>query len=122
MVSQNDYKTRFAEAMKMSGTDEHALAKAVGTSYQAIKKVLLGTTKMMSAENNSVAASFMAVDSDWLATGKGQPRGAKVWPFTTELLAACRGADPAKLRQAENAARNVLDMDLLPRSESAAAA
>lgn len=110
-----DYKDRFAEAMRLAGLDEHAIAKGLDVSYQAIKKVLLGTTKMLRADNNVFAARLMSVDPDWLATGSGSARGPKVWPFSPELLAAASAADPQQRRQAENAARSCLDLDALPR-------
>lgn len=33
MVQTREYKDRFAEAMRLSGKDEHAIAKAVEVSY-----------------------------------------------------------------------------------------
>lgn len=115
MVQTREYKDRFAEAMRLSGKDVHGVAEAVDVSYQAVKKVLNGTTKMLKADHNVVAAHAMAVDSEWLATGKGQARGRRVWPLSPELLDALHAADAQEVRRAENAARNVLNMDPLPR-------
>jgi transcriptional regulator with XRE-family HTH domain len=104
---KSEYRERFAEAMTLAGVSTHDVAKALKLSYQAIKKVLEGRSKMMAADNNVAAAKFMQVDSEWLATGVGQPRGGHVWPLSTELLAALDAADVATRRRAENAARSV---------------
>lgn len=111
----DDYASRFARAMKLANMDIRAVADAVGVSYQAVKKVLEGTTKMMAADNNFVAAHVMKVDAEWLARGVGEPRSANAWPLSRELLDAVRGADATAAWKAENAARNVLDMEPLPR-------
>lgn len=76
-----EYKDRFAEAMRLAGVAEHQVAAALGISYQAVKKVLAGTTSALTALNNSVAATYMKVDADWLATGLGTARSERVWPF-----------------------------------------
>lgn len=47
------------------------LAKELGVSYVAVKKVLDGQTHAFTAENNSRAAAFLGVSPDWLATGEG---------------------------------------------------
>lgn len=70
---------------------------------------------MLKADHNVVAAHEMAVDSEWLATGKGKARSERVWPLSAELLAALHAADAHSVRRAENAARNVLNLDPLPR-------
>jgi len=101
--------------MKMAGVDEHAMAKALDVSYQAIKKVLLGTSKMLRADNNVRAAQFLRVDSEWLATGQGSPAGGKSWPFTAEVLDTHRGQEAEHLRRAENQLRVYLEMPILPR-------
>lgn len=48
------------------------LAKELGVSYVAVKKVLDGQTRAFTAENNSRAAAFLGVNPDWLATGEGE--------------------------------------------------
>lgn len=45
------------------------LARALGVSYQAVRKVLQGG--QFGTENNAAAARRLGVNSDWLATGKG---------------------------------------------------
>lgn len=69
-----EYKDRLALAMKDAGKNESELAGSLKVSYQAIKKVLAGTTNALTAANNSNAAKFLGVDSHWLATGNGQQK------------------------------------------------
>lgn len=66
-----EYRERLAAAMKRANLDTTALRKAMGVSYQAVKRVLDGKTGAFSAENNSKAAQVLGVDSDWLASGEG---------------------------------------------------
>lgn len=116
MPERTDYTERLHAAMRLAGLDPsasgsvRALSEALHCTYQAAKKALEGSTKMLNAENNVVAAHFLRVDSEWLATGEGEPRGPLVWPLSSELLAACRAADRTSLRRAENAARAALDL------------
>lgn len=111
-----DYTDRLNAAMRLHGLDPdkpdgvRALAQGLGFSYQAAKKAIDGGTKMLAADNNVAAARLLRVDSEWLATGDGEPRGAKVWPLSTELLEACRAASAEAIRRAENAARGALGM------------
>lgn len=81
-----EYKDRLAEAMSACGMTAAQLATALGTSYQAVKKVLDGKSSAFTAANNSIAAKLMNVSPDWLATGTG-PRergeGSVTWPFST---------------------------------------
>lgn len=55
--------------MKDAKVDTTELARAMGLSYQAVRKVLLGGE--FSARNNAKAAAILGVSSDWLATGEG---------------------------------------------------
>lgn len=96
--------------MKLAGASEHDLAKALGVSYQAIKKVLLGTTKMLKADHNLLAAKYLRVDSEWLATGEGSARGERVWPLSQELLRAILAAEAVDRETVENTARSVLKL------------
>jgi SOS-response transcriptional repressor LexA len=66
-----DYKDRLASAMKRAHVSIQALADELGISYQAVRKVLRGETKSLTATNNELAAAFLRVPSNWLATGKG---------------------------------------------------
>jgi hypothetical protein len=114
------YAGRLQAAMRHAGKapeDSKAagwLAEKLGVSYQAAKKAINGETKMLAADNNVKAAHALKVNSEWLATGRGSMLG-PAWPFSDVLLTAIHRCDPAQQRQAENAARNVLDMEPLPR-------
>jgi transcriptional regulator with XRE-family HTH domain len=119
IAEPGDYKDRFATAMELSGKDVHAIAKDLGVTYQAIKKILNGSTKMPRADHSAIAAGAMKVDSVWLATGAGTPRGAHVWPFSEDLLAAAIAADASTQRQLENVARATLGLPTLPVQSSA---
>lgn len=66
--------------MKEAGIGTADLARAMGISYQAVRKVVLGGQFGM--ENNAAAAKLLGVSSDWLATGKGQARPAGVAPIS----------------------------------------
>jgi len=119
-MDPGDYQSRLKWAMGRVSMDVPALAKALGVSYQAVKKATEGGTKMLAADNHMRTAQLLRVDALWLATGEGTYRGQG--PLTAELQAALAKADPAAIRRAENAARAALDMDPLPRSETALAA
>lgn len=83
-----DYKDRLAQAMRAADVDAHALAKAIKFTYTGVMKALKGGdkgTSAMTAANNSRAARFLCVDPDWLATGEGQMRSEKVWPFADAI-------------------------------------
>lgn len=67
-----EYKDRLREAMETAGVSTTRLARELDVSYQAVKKVLLGGSAAFNTENNAAAARFLGVNSDWLATGKGQ--------------------------------------------------
>jgi hypothetical protein len=114
------YAARLQEAMRAAGRDPADtasvgwLAERLGVSYQAARKALSGDTKALTAENNVKAARVLGVSSEWLATGDG-PRSGAGSPFSADLLRAIEAAPPSVRRQAENAARNVLDLDPLPR-------
>ncbi len=87
----------------MPGMTASLLANKMGMTYQGVKKVLDGRSKAFSASNNAKAAGLLNVNSDWLATGRGErtlaniqatstspiQRGAAtaVWPFATASLA-----------------------------------
>lgn len=67
------YRDRLAKAMAEAKIGVAELAKELGVSYQAVRKVLTGGTKSMNAKNNTKAARFLKVDADWLATGTPPP-------------------------------------------------
>lgn len=66
------YKDRLSEAMRDAGVKTQALADALGVSYQACRKVLIGETNSFTAANNSRAAEFLGVSPSWLADGTGE--------------------------------------------------
>ena len=66
-----EYKDRLDEAMKKEGMAPTALAASLGVSYQAVKKVLDGSTRAFTAANNARAAAALKVNPNWLATGQG---------------------------------------------------
>lgn len=68
------FQNRLQQAMRSAGVSTQALADAMGTSYQAIRKAEHGQSKSFSAANNEKAARFLNVTSKWLATGEGPMR------------------------------------------------
>lgn len=77
------------ERKKVSRAD---LAKAIGRSPQAIGQVINGTTKALTAENNSLAAIYLGINPDWLATGEGEMvlAGSRVEPPNIVTLPPAR--------------------------------
>lgn len=71
--------------MKAAEVSTTALAKALGVSYQAVRKVLLGG--QFGTDNNAAAARVLNVSSDWLATGKG-PRHTRERPERPNVTSA----------------------------------
>lgn len=65
-----DYCERLHEAMLLRTVSVSMLAKEIGVTYQAVKKVLDGKSAALSAENNARAARFLKINSYWLATGE----------------------------------------------------
>lgn len=120
-----EYKDRLKVAMGKTVTVQQ-LASAIGLSYQAIKKVVDGKSKALSAENNSKAARFLKVRADWLATGDGEMHPKKItaavvdmvpraagWPFSDEVLRKLATADTVKVRKCENLVRFELGIPML---------
>lgn len=66
------YGSRLHAALERKNTSREDLAKAIGRTPQAVGQVINGTTKALTAENNSRAAAFLGVNPDWLATGEGE--------------------------------------------------
>lgn len=67
-----EYKDRLIDAMKGANMTVTSLAKELGISYQAVKKVIRGDTSAFNAANNSRAAQTLNLKSHWLATGEGE--------------------------------------------------
>jgi hypothetical protein len=71
------YKERIRLAMgggDISTDAMRGLARHIGISYQAVKKLVdpEGGSNTLSVENSARAARHLGVSSDWLATGEGQ--------------------------------------------------
>jgi transcriptional regulator with XRE-family HTH domain len=67
-----EYKDRLIEAMKLSEMTVAGLAKALGMSYQGVKKVVNGKSASFGLTNNQRAAQALGVNADWLAGGQGR--------------------------------------------------
>jgi hypothetical protein len=91
-----DYQQRLLDSMKHASVDEHALAKALQVSYQAVKKVTEGKTNAFNAYNNAKAAQFLGVGSGyWLATGEPEPQAAQYSPQALDVARSLDAiADP----------------------------
>lgn len=81
------YSERLTLAMQRRGVNVTSLAKALGLTYQGVKRVVDGHSKAFTAANNDEAAKYLGVSPGWLATGKGDMEtGAidtsEIWPFT----------------------------------------
>jgi phage repressor protein C with HTH and peptisase S24 domain len=79
-----DYGARLKSAMAEAKLEAGDLAREMGITYQAVKKILDGLSNAFSARNNTLAARVLKVRSDWLATGEG-PR---VLPDDAPLFAS----------------------------------
>lgn len=109
-----NYKDRLAAAMKASGNTDAQLAKSLGVSIQAVRKVAAGTTTAFTAENNSKAAQFLRVDPDWLATGAGEMISEKVWPFVLVTPRQIQSLNAKHLEMVQKFALDLLETQLLP--------
>lgn len=93
-------------------------ARAHGGLTMAKLGEAVGRTKanVSGWENGRHEPSISQIDMISKLTGYPPPWVTdESWPLTHEMLAALRRADSARIRQAENAARNVLELDPLPR-------
>jgi transcriptional regulator with XRE-family HTH domain len=75
-----EYWSRLESAMKARSVSLADLAKHLGLTIQAVRKLPDGKTKELSATNNAKAAKFLGVDPSWLAIGE-----ASSWPFSTDI-------------------------------------
>lgn len=64
------YAERIERALKHAQLTPKDLQDHLGVSYQAMKKLMNGISKSLSAENHVRAARFLGVNSFWLATGE----------------------------------------------------
>lgn len=85
MVAANGYDERFAALLRERGITAGDMAGCMKLSYQAVKKIVDGKSKMMAADNNARAAAILGVDSDWLATGEGSRERSKA-PYSASAL------------------------------------
>ncbi len=74
MVTRSStYAQRLSEAIAAKGVTKSELARHLGISPQALSHVFTGHTRSFTAENNVRAATFLGVDSAWLAAGDSAP-------------------------------------------------
>lgn len=83
MVEKTEFKDRLASAMKEAGASVNDVAKACEISYQAVVKLVKGTSKEMTGTNLVATAKLLKVDPIWLATGEGEARPK---PISAEAL------------------------------------
>lgn len=69
---------RIKLAIRQSGKTKKALASAVGVSPSAVTQWTNGSTKSFEGENLVKVARFLGVSPDWLASGTGEMKPAKV--------------------------------------------
>lgn len=88
-ITMVTYRERIIQCIGGCGPENiKRLATAAEISYPGAKKIVDGTSKALNAPNNSKAAKHFKVDSDWLATGEGEMRSARVWPFGDSITPA----------------------------------
>ncbi|RSF09281.1 S24 family peptidase [Achromobacter aegrifaciens] len=94
------YADRLLLAMRQRDVDVTTLAKALGMSYQGVKRVTEGKSKAFTAANNEEAAHFLRVSPRWLATGQGEMDAGAIrepdpWPlpFVNEAEVRALSAD-----------------------------
>lgn len=80
-----EFSGRLKQAIDTRGVTVAELARGMGVTYQAVKRVLDGLSKSFSAENNAKAAGFLQVSPDWLATGQGSMELPRPDPVEIEL-------------------------------------
>lgn len=69
-----DYGDRLNEALSDAKVSRKSLAGKLGISAQAVGMVINGKSGAFSAENHSLAASYLGYEALWLATGKGEKK------------------------------------------------
>lgn len=89
---------RIKSARLKAGVTKSALAKAAGVSPSAVTQWENGDTKVLKSASLLAAASVLKVNYDWLATGKGEPRGdaaeaLRLSPEELDLLERYRSCD-----------------------------
>jgi hypothetical protein len=116
-AAMDTYSERLISAMQAASVDVRHLARHLGVVPNAIKKAIDGKTAALSAPNNSKAARFLGVDSDWLATGEGYRVSAEDWPFKKVTLAQLReleATSPGAIEHIETTALGLLSLAKTP--------
>jgi hypothetical protein len=72
LTTMVDFRERLSAAMEHAGVASGDLAAFLKISPQALRKIEVGTSKSLSAENCAKAARHLRVDHYWLATGEGE--------------------------------------------------
>ena len=113
-----EYKDRLHAAMKARSCGTQELADAMGISYQAVRKAVLGLSGAFNAENNAKAAAYLRVSPDWLAANIGdmEPGEAPLqpvatvaaWPLSPDLLPQVLALDEPERLKLEGAMRLTL--------------
>ena len=80
----DEYKDRLKEAMADAKVSRQQLADALGISYQAVRKVLLGESTGFELVNHNAACTFLGVHSAWLLDGT-PPKSLAVGPKIAPL-------------------------------------
>lgn len=114
------YSERLISAMREASVDVRQLARHLGVVPNAVKKAMDGKTAALSAPNNSKAARFLGVDSDWLATGQSSRVSQGSWPFKRVTLAQLRELErqsPGALEHIETAALGLLSLAQIPTAQ-----
>ena len=96
------YGKRLAEAIKLAGSSRKEVAKAAGLTEQAIGQCIRGETEFLKVDGSAKAAAFLDVNHHWLATGEGNPRPDRAWPFTLFMPNEYRQLDDAIKDSVEN--------------------
>lgn len=107
------YSDRLILAMERRGVNVTALSKAVGLTYQGVKRVVDGQSKAFTAANNEMVARYLGVSPGWLATGRGDMEDESVssvwaWPFHSITLQQYSSLSPRDRRILENVALAML--------------
>lgn len=104
-----NYSERLSVAMQKRGVNVTTLSKALGLTYQGVKRVVDGHSKAFTAANNEAAARYLRVSPGWLATGRGEMEdetGATPWewPFDCVSPQQYSSLSPRDRRLLENVA------------------
>jgi hypothetical protein len=116
MPSSTTFTERLGQVMAAFDLIPADIAKMAGVSAQAAKKLVDGDSKSMRSQHAYTFAKRLGISYIWLTVGVGAMREVDE-PFSRELLLRAASVAAADRRRAENAARAVLDLPLLPVEE-----